>query len=354
MNLLQAKRIVPRRLPKTQNETRQSLPATPLREPTDSNMTMPDRPRLKDYLATMKPDSWGGGSNPTSRAGKRTLAKFEEPTVPSSHYNNPMFSQTFQVPLPNPPPFYQPHSQPAYPSFPAVHTPYPFSHHPQPVYQPPPPPQPIYQPPPPPQPVYQPQPTLTTIRSNPPPKFDPYRPQPLGAYDIPKQQDIYRPNTALLMPNNHNSIRAPTPTIATTTIIKPVPKPSPTINIVDDLLSLALEQQAEPTSLPIEPAPLLNPPEEDLQVKNTTKPIACIQPLSMLVEEKKVVSSPTTIDLQDPYENRDKLDQLLGDMQRFEKHVSSMMLKTLNGTIPLEIEWKVRSFDNVQFILIVC
>ncbi len=45
---------------------------------------------------------------------------------------------------------------------------------------------------------------------------------------------------------------------------------------------------------------------------------------------------------QDPYDDKDKLDQLISDVQRFEKHVSTMTKKILNGTVPLEVEWKVR------------
>ncbi len=122
-------------------------------------------------------------------------------------------------------------------------------------------------------------------------------------------------------------------------------------NILDDLLSLALEQQVDSSTIDTEPnspepqSPVSN--DEELQVKSNGKPIACIQPLSMLTEEKQLVQPMVTPGAslsppQDPYNDKDKLDQLISDVQRFEKHVSTMTKKTLNGTIPLEVEWKVR------------
>ncbi len=326
----------------------------------------------------------------------------------------------------------------------------------QPVYQPPPPQQPVYQPPPPQQPVYQPPPSQQPMYQSPSmqqpthqsfiqqpaaqyqinqqhtvqptqvnpiqqpshqpnlqkplpqTKFDPYRPQPVGAYDIPKPQnqpmgspappppqqqqtiptqprvtpqDVYRPGGLLttnppsvpsLSTNNNNY--DPNQYVQYVPTSPPPPPPPPLVpssvpsppaklpvnvvstqpsmpNILDDLLSLALEQQVDSSTIDTEPnspepqSPVSN--DEELQVKSNGKPIACIQPLSMLTEEKQLVQPMVTPGAslsppQDPYNDKDKLDQLISDVQRFEKHVSTMTKKTLNGTIPLEVEWKVR------------
>jgi hypothetical protein len=257
----------------------------------------------------------------------------------------------------------------------------------------------------------------------PPAKFDPYRPQPAGAYDIPKPmnppppppqqqqqqqqqqnispaprinpQDVYRPGGLLstnqsqvpsssINNNNYDPNQfvqyvappsqtppppPPPPLVPSPTPPPPpplVPSPSsathlpktavpnqPTIpKIVDDLLSLALEQQIE-SAAAINTEPNTPEPQpttsidEDLHQKSNGKPIACIQPLSMVVEEKQPIQSLSTPvsslnPPQDPYDDKDKLDQLAADVQRFEKHVSTMTKKILNGTVPLEVEWKVR------------
>ncbi len=314
----------------------------------------------------------------------------------------------------------------------------------QPTYQPPPPQQQVYQPPPPQQPAYQPssfpqpmyQPTSTqqpthpsflqqppqsqqinqhqisqspqpnpTQQPLPPEKFDPYRPRPVGAYDIPKSQnppvvsspppqqqtiptqprvspqDVYRPGGLLstnqpqvpsLSTNNNNydpnqfvQYVHPSPTPPPPPPLVPTPSSAPTLpknavstqpympTIADDLLSLALEQQIESSIINTEP----NSPElqstisidEELQQKCNGKPIACIQPLSVVIEEKQPTQSLVTpvtslSPPQDPYGDKDKLDQLESDVQRFEKHVSTMTKKILNGTVPLEVEWKVRIY----------
>ena len=248
------------------------------------------------------------------------------------------------------------------------------------------------------------------------PKFDPYRPQPVGMYDIPKPinqptitnpqtrinpQDVYRPGGLLttnqtpmpsLSTNNNNynpnqfvqytpslppSVPPPTPqqqqiplVPTSTPIITPVkpilqqqpvvptvtpvnvPAQSSISTIADDLLSLALEQQAnsstnETESIHLEPQSP-SPVEEELHPKNITKPIACIQPLPIVNEDKPVVQQSVATPVaslsssQDPYDDKEKLDQLASDVQRFEKHVSTMTKKILNGTVPLEVEWKVR------------
>jgi hypothetical protein len=243
----------------------------------------------------------------------------------------------------------------------------------------------------------------------PPAKFDPYRPQPIGAYDIPKPQnppvvstppplqqqqqtiptqprvipqDVYRPGG--LLTTNQPQV----PTVSTNNnnydlnqfvqYVPPPPPPPPLIpsssgpnppktsvsvqpfmpKIADDLLSLALEQQIESSSINIEPnspePPSPIPIDEELQPKSNGKPIACIQPLSMIIDEKQPVqptvppvanSSPS----QDPYDDKDKLDQLISDVQRFEKHVSTMTKKILNGTVPLEVEWKVRIQEEEKY-----
>jgi len=241
----------------------------------------------------------------------------------------------------------------------------------------------------------------------PPAKFDPYRPQPVGAYDIPKPQnppftpapqqqqqqqtipqpasrinpqDVYRPG-GLLSTNppqipsssstNNNNYD---PTQFVQYIPPPAPLPPPTLvpspsatklptnsvsnqpsmpKIDDDLLSLALEQQLETTLSQhnIQPnspePPPISPNDEELQLKSNGKPMACIQPLSMVIEEKQPVQPPVTPTTslnppQDLFDDKDKLDQFVADVQRFEKHVSTMTKKILNGTVPLEVEWKVR------------
>jgi hypothetical protein len=239
----------------------------------------------------------------------------------------------------------------------------------------------------------------------PPAKFDPYRPQPIGAYDIPKPQnppytppqqqqqqqqqptmppprinpqDVYRPGGLL----STNQPQAPSPSInnnnydpnqyvqyvpppppppaatpMTSSPINSVLKPSSVPQIADDLLSLALEQQIEtiinsPEPNTPEPPQSASPVDEELQMKSNGKPIACIQPLSMVIEEKQQIQPTVTpvanfSPLQDPYDDKDKLDQLAADVQRFEKHVSTMTKKILNGTVPLEVEWKV-SEDNYR------
>jgi hypothetical protein len=280
----------------------------------------------------------------------------------------------------------------------------------------------------------------TSQQSLPPAKFDPYRPQPVGAYDIPKPQnppvasqtplpppaqqqqqqqqtiptqprvapqDVYRPGglyttnpqpTQSFPTNNNNYDSNPQPTQSFPTnnnnydpnqyvqyvptpraLLQPTPTPPPPPpstpvvpssaastaaklpansvakqpsmpNILDDLLSLALEQQANTSTIDTEP----NSPEpqspisvdEEPHIKSNGKPIACIQPLPMVTEEKQVVQPIVTPTAslsppQDPYGDKEKLDQLVSDVQRFEKHVSTMTKKTLNGTIPLEVDWKV-------------
>lgn len=249
-------------------------------------------------------------------------------------------------------------------------------------------------------------------------KFDPYRPQPIGAYDIPKPlnppvvsstppppppsqqqtissqppvtvQDVYRPGGLLstnqpqipsLSTNNNNynpnqyvQYIQPTP-VQQPSLPQPTPSPRPPLvpsstsstpnlptkpvtpqpvipNIVDDLLSLALEQQIESSTIETEihsPEPQSPIPiDEEIQQKSNGKPIACIQPLPIVIEEKPIIQPAVTpvaslSPPQDPYDDKDKLDQLASDVQRFEKHVSTMTKKILNGTVPLEVEWKVR------------
>ncbi|CAF4347068.1 unnamed protein product, partial [Rotaria sp. Silwood2] len=151
----------------------------------------------------------------------------------------------------------------------------------------------------------------------------------------------YIPPSAPIVPSSSN----------TNLPINSTSKQSSIPHIADDLLSLALEQQAETTIttnniVPNSPEPpSTNSFDEDLHIKSNGKPIACIQPLSMIIEEKQSTQSlvtPTTSlhPPQDPYDDKDKLDQLVGDVQRFEKHVSTMTKKILNGTVPLEVEWK--------------
>ena len=401
---------------------------------------------------------------------------YQTPPPQQPIYQPPVQQPSYQSQLPP-----QAVYQPSQPSQQPVYQPPPPQ---QPVYQPPPPPQQsVYQPPPPPQqpvyqqptyqpsaqlqqpvqqPVYQPSPQQQiyqqpiyqvspipqavhpsfaqqipqanthqiptdpnrSVQQSLPsqPKFDPYRPQPVGMYDIPKPinqptitnpqtrinpQDVYRPGGLLttnqtpmpsLSTNNNNynpnqfvqytpslppSVPPPTPQqqqqqqiplVPTSTPIitpvKPIPQQQqqqpvvPTVTpvnvpaqssistIADDLLSLALEQQAnsstnETESIHLEPQSP-SPVEEELHPKNITKPIACIQPLPIVNEDKPVVQQSVATPVaslsssQDPYDDKEKLDQLASDVQRFEKHVSTMTKKILNGTVPLEVEWKVR------------
>ena len=363
----------------------------------------------------------------------------------------PVYQPSIQQPVYQPPPPQQQFYQPPPPQ--------------QPVYQPAPPQQPIYQPHPSQQPMYQPppvqqsmhpsfvqqqpvppqqlnqqymvQPTHVSptqppvVQQNPnsndsnrstqqplPPKFDPYRPQPLGAYDIPKThnsssapsiqaptppvqpqqiiptqpranaQDVYRPgglpavnqSPVTSIPTNNNNyhptqyvqyvppsppqpaapmVPSPAPSTVTKAPVNTTP-PQPVVsNIADDLLSIALEQQIYSSMMDSEP----NSPEpqspisvdEDHQAKTNGKPIACIQPLSIVPEEKPIVQPVVTPvaslnSPQDPYDDKEKLDQLVSDVQRFEKYVSTMSKKTLNGTIPSEVDWKVRIplFKNTE------
>ena len=380
----------------------------------------------------------------------------------------PPQQQVYQPPQPQqqvyqPPPPQQQVYQPPQPQQQVYQPPQPQ----QPVYQPPPPQQPVYQPLPPQQPVYQQHPpqqpiyqpsqqpvyqqpsfqqpmyqtptiqqptvqyqmnqqhTAQPTQANPAPqptsqqpslpaKFDPYRPQPIGAYDIPKPsnppivsptphppppsqqqqtiptqprvtpQDVYRPGgllstnppTAPSLSTNNNNYGPDQYVQYVPTPPAPAPKPPPpplvpssapstpaklpvsaaptqpfVPNILDDLLSLAIEQQASSPTIDTEP----NSPEpqspisidEDLQVKSNGKPIACIQPLPVVTDEKPTAQPIVTpvaslSPPQDPYGDKEKLDQLVSDVQRFEKHVSTMTKKTLNGTVPLEVEWRVR------------
>ncbi|CAF1159923.1 unnamed protein product [Rotaria sp. Silwood1] len=145
----------------------------------------------------------------------------------------------------------------------------------------------------------------------------------------------------------HSSNLAPSSS-TTNSQINSISKQSSVPHIADDLLSLALEQQLETNSTESTSSEVqsINSLDEDLQIKSNGKPIACIQPLSMIIEDKQSIqtlSTPSTNSLyppQDPYDDKDKLDQLVGDVQRFEKHVSTMTKKILNGTVPLEVEWK--------------
>ncbi|CAF1355817.1 unnamed protein product [Rotaria sordida] len=175
-------------------------------------------------------------------------------------------------------------------------------------------------------------------------------------------QDVYRPgglfstNQSQIPSsssiNNNNNNYEPNKTVqyvsssSTTNLsINSTSTQSSVPKIADDLLSLALEQQLETiNNLESNSSEIqsTNSLDEDLQIKNNSKPIACIQPLSMIIEEKKSIITPTTSlhPPQDPYDDKDKLDQLVNDVQRFEKHVSTMTKKILNGTVPLEVEWK--------------
>jgi len=164
-----------------------------------------------------------------------------------------------------------------------------------------------------------------------------------------------QPPSPLPLPMVPSSSSAPNLPIKSVSIQPSTPK------IVDDLLSLALEQQVESSTIntePNSPQPQSTiPVDEELQLKSNGKPMACIQPLSIIIEEKQAVEPLVTPvsslnPSQDPYDDKDKLDQLISDVQRFEKHVSTMTKKILNGTVPLEVEWKVRieSQNKIKFL----
>jgi hypothetical protein len=226
---------------------------------------IPDRPRLKDYLAAMKPETWGTTPNrssakieeniyqPSPMSNMSSTSSFYNNTIPSSgplHSN--ITEQNFtSLPSFNPHQYYQAQSSMSFASPPSVQT-TPFSYQqptfnqsnqnfggqPQMLYHPPQQqfhPSQSYQPQ---QSVYQPthnsglqypsmhqyQNISDPNRSTLPPlpvKFDPYRPQPVGAYDIPKPQqtnpppplmnpqDVYRPGGLLGM----NQTQIPTSTV---------------------------------------------------------------------------------------------------------------------------------------------
>ena len=136
--------------------------------PPVSAPTIPDRPRLKDYLATMKPETWG-----STKVDENIYKPPPMPYMNHPYYNVPASSQPLSMPYL---PFaYQPHSN---------------------FVVPPPSTQTI--------PMYQYPQTLPPL----PTYFDPYRPQPVGAYDIPttqppplflNPQDVYRPGGLLGM-----------------------------------------------------------------------------------------------------------------------------------------------------------
>lgn len=174
-----------------QQQVKTTTPHSPSNIP-----TIPDRPRLKDYLATMKPETWGStklDENIYKPSPMPCMNSMNNPYYPSS--NVPNSSQQFSVPY------------------------LPFGYQPHPNYMVPPPTQPL-----PPQTIYPPSSTQTipmypSTLQNPsmyqypqslpllPTNFDPYRPQPVGAYDIPptqppmliNPQDVYRPGGLLGM-----------------------------------------------------------------------------------------------------------------------------------------------------------
>jgi hypothetical protein len=225
---------------------------------------VPDRPRLKDYLAAMKPDTWGPTKSqlttkieenmylPPSISNMSNNGSFYTDRAPSSAlpYSNNLGQNFTSLPSFNPHQHYQVQSSmpfaPPPPSAPTV--PYqppiynqshsfdqnltPFAQ-PQMIYNPPPPSvqsfpqqqyypaQSFYQPPPHPQTIPNQnsglqQPSIyqcqnfsdsnRSIHQSLPPlpaKFDPYRPQPVGAYDIPKvQQTTIPPPLSLINPQD--------------------------------------------------------------------------------------------------------------------------------------------------------
>ena len=203
-----------------------------------------------------------------------------------------------------------------------------------------------------PPPITTPIPPLISAPNSPPPPPPP--PPPFPSPPAP----ISAPTLSPLPPASSSSpapaqppLLLPSSSTANVTA-NPVSLQSSVPKIADDLLSLALEQQMEATivtnntdlnSLELQSA---NSTDEDSQLKNNSKPIACIQPLSMGTEDQQpvqhIVAPATTLNpRQDPYDDKDKLDQLVADVQRFEKHVSTMTKKILNGTVPLDVEWKV-------------
>lgn len=208
-------------------QSQQAKPAithSPLNVP-----TIPDRPRLKDYLATMKPETWGSTKvdeniyRPSPISNTNNINNVYYHSMPGSNHlpvnilkeNEPIFNSQ-QLSMPYAPPT-------------SLVQPMPFAYQPSMYSQPHsnfvPPPVMHYNPPPAqPYSMYPPsttpsipmhQSTLqnpsiyqypnTSDTNHPrlplPVKFDPYRPQPVGAYDIPltqppvllNPQDVYRP-----------------------------------------------------------------------------------------------------------------------------------------------------------------
>ncbi|CAF0888609.1 unnamed protein product [Adineta steineri] len=184
-------------------------------------------------------------------------------------------------------------------------------------------------------------------------------------------QDVYRPGGLLstnppqvpsssINNNNYESNQSIQHALPPTLVPSPATTKSSTNTVSnqsfvpkidDDLLSLALEQQLETTlsthnTEPNSPEPQpISPMDDELQIKSNGKPIACIQPLSMIIEDKQSIQPSVTpvssmSPPQDLYDDKDKLEQFVADVQRFEKHVSTMTKKILNGTVPLEVEWK--------------
>lgn len=172
--------------------------------------TIPDRPRLKDYLATMKPDTWG-----STKVDENIYRSSPIPNMNHAYYHSMPTSIQPSLPMPYAPP-------------PSLVQPMPFAYQPSGYSQPHsnfiPSPAMHYNPHPPaqPYPIYPPASTQTIPMHQPalqnpsmyqysrpplPAKFDPYRPQPVGAYDIPttqppsflNPQDVYRPGGLLGM-----------------------------------------------------------------------------------------------------------------------------------------------------------
>ena len=159
--------------------------------------TIPDRPRLKDYLATMKPDTWG-----STKVDENIYRSSPIPNMNNAYYHSMPASNRLLPNIPKEQEPIQPSLPMPYAPPPSLVQPIPFAYQPYPIY-PPASTQTI--------PMYQPalqNPSMYQYPRPPlPAKFDPYRPQPVGAYDIPttqppsfvNPQDVYRPGGLLGM-----------------------------------------------------------------------------------------------------------------------------------------------------------
>lgn len=56
--------------------------------------------------------------------------------------------------------------------------------------------------------------------------------------------------------------------------------------------------------------------------------------------------------LKDPFNDAEVLNQFVQEVEKFEKFVESLTVKTLNGPTPLDIKWKELLDLKVKFIIL--